>query len=235
MTLLTTAQDVAAEIGLKRPSSVSSASDATTRRLYRHIKRAAAEVLRRHEWAVLKKTATISCTGATIYSLASDYGRMCRDTTWNETDSWRIRGSEGDAAWQSRINGWAVSLSSNARFRIIGVTGVKNIEFDPAPDSGDAVSYRYVSNAMFDSGSGFVSEWSSDGYTSLVDEDLISLGAIWRMLRSVGREFDSQRREFEEALRDTIGHDRPAELLFPGGEGEVALAAFLPETGYGGI
>lgn len=50
-------------------------------------------------------------------------------------------------------------------------------------------------------------DWVADSDTSVLDEDLIELGVVWRTLRRIGVSYDEERAEYENQVRQSIARD----------------------------
>lgn len=230
MSLLTTCQNAADEVGIKRPTAVSGAVDDQSRRLHALAKRAAAHIMRFHPWAALVSAATIAGTGAAAYALESNYDRGIPSTEWDATNFRRLDGSVSQMRWQTSQNGWVSSGLLNRIFTVRGVSGVSQIHFDPALESGESITYDYIRNDMFSDGmGGFAAEWSDDSYESLLDEDLIEMSLIYRIKRVLGEDWQSDRVEFLDELKQRAAQDSPAPMIWLSNN-EFVLPAVTPET-----
>jgi len=50
-------------------------------------------------------------------------------------------------------------------------------------------------------------DWKADTDTSVLDEDLIELGVIWRTLRRLGLAYDEEKAEYENQVRQSVARD----------------------------
>lgn len=51
------------------------------------------------------------------------------------------------------------------------------------------------------------SDWKADSDMTVLDEDLIELGVIWRTLRRIGLAYDEERAEYENQVRQSVARD----------------------------
>ncbi len=230
MSLLTVVQEAAEATGFESPTAVIGALDDNAKRFYRLAQLEANSLLRRHNWAVLLKDGAITGDGSADYALPSDYHRAVPATYWTSSANWRIGGSVSSQRWQSLQNGWAVSTSLSRQLMMRATSATKQIHFEPVLSTGETVVYDYISNAMFDDGAGTqYATWTDDAYTCLIDESLVSLGVIYRVLVSTGRDAAFAFSEYKEARDQLIGQDAPAERISLA-SGEFVLPAVTPET-----
>ena len=225
MTLLTTVQNAAEALGIKPPASVADSTSDTARALKRFAINTAEELMREHDWQVLTKEHEITITAATTYSLPVDLGRIISNTFWNENDRWRVRGNQTAEEWARRTNSWDFSSSFNAAFFISG----GQIGFDPKPDTGDVISFYYISKNFLDNNS---STWNADSQSSLIPEQLIEYGVIYKMLRRLGRDYAGELNDYTAQKYRYFGQDVPAPVINLG-TNAVQFAAITPETGIG--
>jgi len=230
VTLLSTVQEAAEATGFESPSAVAGATDDNAKRFFRLANFEAQSLLRRHNWAVLLKQGTITGDGSANYALPSDYHRAVPASFWTSSSSWKIGGSVTSQRWQSLQNGWAVSTTLSRQLMMRATAGSKQIYFEPALSTGETVVYDYISNAMFDDGLGTqYAAWSDDTYSCLIDESLIVLGLVYRVLQSTGRDPSYAYAEYIETRNQLIGQDAPAERLSLG-TNEFILPAVTPDT-----
>jgi len=226
MTLLTTVQNAAEALGIKPPASVADSTSDTARALKRFAVNTAEELMREHDWQVLTKEHEITITGPKdAYELPDDLDRIIPNSFWNENDRWRVRGNQTAEEWARRKNSWDFSSSFNAAFFIS--QGL--ITFDPKPDGLDIVSFYYISKNFLDDNS---STWNADSQSSLIPEQLIEYGVIYKMLRRLGRDYAGELNDYTAQKYRYFGQDVPAPVINLG-PNAVQFAGITPETGIG--
>lgn len=251
MSLLTMCQNVAAELGLPRITSVVNSTDATVRQLKALVERAGYEAQKTYPFAELVRDFTITTVAGTqSYALPGDFDRFITSTHWDATNDWEIIGATSAQEWSFRINAitatgprkrWRVSGSANAQFLL-----------HPTPDSADTIvfqyrsknwlrpilwtasttfaagSYCFVSGRFYYTTNGGTSgstslshvtgsasdggiSWAyygdtyqtalTDNDTALIDEKALEMDVLWRFRRAKGLEYESYRRDAEDALK----------------------------------
>ncbi len=79
------------------------------------------------------------------------------------------------------------------------------------------------------------SDWVADTDTSILDEDVMELGVIWRLLRRLGLAYDEEKEEYQRALDMVIARDGGTATLSlaPGNPLTLIGPYNVPETGFG--
>lgn len=97
----------------------------------------------------LKKTHTITTTTATQYPLPGDFYRMISGTHWDQSNSWAMAGPLSDAEWNLWQHG-VISGLVRKRFRVFGSNyNTGQFFVDPAPSSGEIISFEYSRRPWF--------------------------------------------------------------------------------------
>jgi hypothetical protein len=79
-----------------------------------------------------------------------------------------------------------------------------NILFIPAPSAGQSCYFDYVTSNWTTQGNAV---FLADTDTALLDEDIITMGLIWRWRKSKGLIWQPEHEEYEQRVKDTIGRD----------------------------
>lgn len=197
-TILSIAQDAAIEISLSEPNTLFG-SDAPSggKKLARHITRTCRQLAQRYDWSFLRKEQTFTTVAAEIQTnaLPSDFLRFVTETTWNRTTRREVEGPLTPQDYQSekaRVNG-----GIRDQFIIRGT----DFLIYPTPSAGDTIAYEYIKNTIgADSGSTELTEFTADTDTTLFDDELVMLGAVWRYKKSDGLDYSEEFREYEARL-----------------------------------
>lgn len=218
MTLLTICQNIAREVGITVPSSIvgNTAKEATV--LLRFAQRTGTQIAQAHDWVTLQAEHTFTTAdGTAYYDLPAGFRRFLVETAWDRDNLRPMRGPITPAEWQV----WKSSVIANAgihkRWRVKPVSGVKKFYVDPIPSATDSLVFEYVSDYWCQSSGGTAqSEWTADTDTARIDEDLIEMGVIWRMLNRLGRPYIEERAEFDMEVERRWGRDAGAAILSMG-------------------
>ena len=164
-------------------------------------------------------------------TIASDFGRFSNNTMWNRTTDRKYYGPITDSQWQ-RLKA-TVSSGVTNYFRIRG----NLLIIQPNPTVSQSVFFEYISkNWVIASGSSAnADKFSGDSQTSVLEEDLITLGVVWRFLKIKGLPYEQQYVEYQTRLADYQMQDGAKPILQMGGPRAGILAVNEPEGNYAGV
>lgn len=208
MSLLTviSGEDYGAAVrcGVSPPTSIIGSSDPNAPLFLRLANQVGRELSRRHDWQRLKVDYTftsLATEAQTALPAAFDhfvpYGEL-----WNRTLSQRYDGPTDDTTW-GRIKGTGTSAVTPGCWRMIG----GGIEITPAPTAGETLAIPYISRYWVrpsgGTGSTDKASFTVDSDSSLIDEELLTLGIVWSWKSSKGFDYaefmSTHEREFERA------------------------------------
>lgn len=204
MSLLTIVQAAADRIGVTRPASAYNSTDQQVIQLVALAQQEGKELARRHDWQILTKEKTFTGTAAAAQTgaVASDFDRMVNESFFNRTQKRPVYGPITAAEWQFTQSVLATTLVESFRFR------GNSILITPTPNGTDSYAYEYLSNQWCESSGGTdQTAWASDTDTGILDEGIMSLGIVWRFLRSKGFDYDEPFRTYETRLAELINRD----------------------------
>ena len=233
MTLLTMCQNVAEEVGIKKPSSVISSTDATTVRLYRQAIRVGA-VLAKRNWHELIKTHSFSTSASEPqYSLPSDYRSMLPDTAWNQTTDKKIY-IISPTRWSYEKSVTTATFEDG--FRLLGNdTGPKVgalFTIHPTPAAVETIFYQYYSKNWVEASDGTQkAAFTLDADITAFDTDLFEMGMVWRTLKVMGQPYDEEKADFDRQLEICLAQSGATESLHA--DGNRTALSNIPETGFG--
>lgn len=209
MSLLTIVQDAAARVGVPQPSAVIGAADA--RPFLAVAQQEGKDLARRHNWSGLtkEKTFTSVAAAAQTSSIATDFDRIVNGTFFNRTTRRSVTGPLTAQEWQE-IQGNLSTLVSQA-YRIRGTS----LLLTPTPSAGQTMAYEYISTYWLTNAGGTVERaaWTADDDISLLSEELITLGVVWRYLRNKGLDYGEAFQSYEVAVASVMGRDGGKRML----------------------
>jgi len=232
MTLLSIVQDAADEIGWDRPSTVVGNSDAN--QVLRLLNREG-EALSSWPWEILVKEDTFTlATSDQDYALASDFRYLIPSTQWNR-DNKRAIIWLNSQEWQF-FKGWTTVNGLNLRARIRN----GQMEFEQtigAADNGKTIAYEYVSkNWTADSGSTAQQKFAADSDTSVLDEELLTLGLVWRFKKAKNLpDWQIDFQDYQNEVRQAKARDGGSRILRFGRGPVQHLGVNTPEGNFSGI
>jgi hypothetical protein len=196
MTLLTIAQDVARNTALDVPATASGSTDRAMANIVQFINDTGLELARRVNWGALRATTTITGTGVNAnFALPAYYLKLIEGGAVF-AGSVAVRGGLSPDEWAA-----LTPIEGTPRFyRLRG----SSISFYPFLANAATATVNYQSTAWASNGT---DRLQLDAETSLIPEDLLVKGAIWRQRRHVGQDFADQIAEYEAALADYAAYD----------------------------
>lgn len=176
--------------------------------------------------------------GKSDYVLPSDFQRAVDNTFWDRTRYWAMRGPLDPQQWQVYKSSVIGQASIQRRYRFRYISGQTRLSIDPTPfDNGSTLVFEYVSNGWCESASGTAqSSWQADTDIGVIDEYLIELETIWRVLRRLGLSYSDEQAEAERQISKAIATDGASAILNLTPNAHLTLIGpwNLPETGFGG-
>ena len=196
MTLLTIAQDVARNTALDVPATASGSTAREIINVVQFINDTGLELARRVNWGALRASTTITGTGVNAnFALPAYYLKLIEGGAVF-AGSVAVRGGLSPDEWAA-----LTPIEGTPRFyRLRG----SSISFYPFLANAATASVNYQSTAWASNGT---DRLQLDAETSLIPEDLLVKGAIWRQRRHVGQDFADQIAEYEAALADYAAYD----------------------------
>ncbi len=233
MTILSICQDAAKEIGVPSPTAVIGSTDTTNIQLVAAANREGKNLVSGYDWQVLIKeklhtTVATESQGA-LTTIATDFLRFSNDTMWNRTTDRKYYGPLNNSQWQ-RLKA-SVSSGITNYFRIRG----GNLLFSPTPPANEQVAFEYISKNWVDTnsdGSANATSYVADTNTTILDEDLITLGVIWRFLKQKGLPYDNQFQEYRLKLSEKQSKDGAKQIIRMAGPNRLYLPVNEPEGNF---
>lgn len=231
MSLLSLVQGACDRIGLPRPSVVVGSSDTQVRQLFGLAQQEGKELSRRGPWQELTKEKTFNATATEEQSgaIPADFERMIEGTFWNRTQDRRVVGPLTPQKWQMLQTG-LYSLVWDA-FRIRGTA----LLMSPAPAAGDSMAFEYVSTYWCSDASGTTERaaWVADDDVGLLDEELMTLGVVWRFKKAKGLDYSEEFRSYEHLVERKLPNDGAMAMVDLNGDrldgASGAYDPFIPE------
>lgn len=197
MSLLSIAQNVAANVGVKAPLSVlANVNDQNAVKIAVFSTEAGDELARRADWSGLRKTVTLTGTGNPgAMALPGDFLRLVAGLSVMNATGTPIRTGLSADEWNS-----LAPIQGTPRFAYLTAG---SIGFYPYLAYADTATVTYQSNAWGPAGA----KWGSDGDVPLVPERLMTQGTVWRWRRQLGQDFQDYLAEYEAAIADYAKFD----------------------------
>lgn len=218
MTMLSIIQDAADELSLPRPDVVAGSTDRQVRQLLAIANREGKEQTSTYAWQALIEQQTFTTVAAAIQPSAvpADFQRFIPDSFFNRTTMRQVSGPITPQAWQllqARPAASTIYLAYRRRQGSFLIT--------PTPPANETIAYEYISkNWALSSTSVAKAKFTADDDTTYLDEDLVTLGIIWRFLAAKGLPYAEEKKTYEDSVEQAFGAD--------GGAGALGLTPTLP-------
>lgn len=230
MTLLTIIEDVCDAVGITKPTSVvgNTAEDIT--QLLQLSQLEGKALADEYDWDSLLVQATFTTLATeiqgTVDSLAPGFKKFINESQWNRTVRYGMNPMTPQDFQALTAVGF---VTPYPEYRIRGA----NFIIYPAPAAGQLVAFEFVTkNWILDpDGTTTKSRWSNDDDTALLDEDIITLGTIWRYLKVHGFDYAEDFRQYEIRKANGMCRDggKPRKQLDSGNLHDGPFFPNLPE------
>lgn len=213
MSLLTVVQITCKLCGISPiPTAAYTSTDVNVQQIVALSEQVGHELMERYDWRNLKIEAEVIGDGSTtLYALPSDWKRMCPSSTSQTSPlvslsrpTIPIEGPVNDEVLNARK---ALPLATVFPvWRLIG----GSMEIWPALMNGEIVKFWYFSSAWTINAAGTTRSqgWTADTDLSLIDENTITLGTVYKWKQAKGLDYGEAMRSFElAAIRNSAQED----------------------------
>lgn len=211
MTALTIVQQATGQLGLPQPATVFGNTNPQVVQLASLLNQEGRELAECHQWQALTRDHTFTSTATQLQAgaIPSDFSRFVNDSMWDRTTARPCKGPITEQQWQM-YQAFPIYTNVNPAFLLRG----NDLYFQPAANSGDTIAFSYVTTNWCESSSGTPqSVFAADSDVSLISEDLMTLGLIWRWLKAKGFDYSEEFRTYSEQKAETTGRDGGAPRL----------------------
>ena len=203
------------KLALPRSTAVVSSTDPNVRILLAMADEEGKELSRRHTWQALTLEKTFTSLAQTIQTsaLPADMGnpkRFVQASMFNRTRKRRVTGPLSPEEWQAN-QALSVSLLTDA-FRVRG----NELLITPTPTAGDTYAFEYISSYWVDTdgdGAGEAEAWDADDDTTLLSDDLMTLGIVWRFRKARGLDYAEEFNIYEREVAQARMRDGSARVI----------------------
>lgn len=203
MTLLSVVSGACERLGLTRPAAVATTNDQTISQILGLAQEEGKDLVKRHTWQALQAEHTFpTVNGTESYALPSDFDAVIKDTVFNRTRRRRMVGDLTPDQWQQTKSSLVTMV--NPAFRIRGSLFL----ISPTPNSIETVAYEYLSKNWVLSASLVGRDfWAADTDTSVLDEEVMTLGIKWRWKKAKGLDYAEDFNSYENRVAKAILDD----------------------------
>lgn len=215
MTILSVCQDVAVELSQTRPTTLFNSTPIPfVRELCLHANRAAAAIVKAHDWQKLLSLATLTGDGSeTAFDLPDDFDRMPVKARVHS-------GADMNSNFREvrDLDQW-IYLQSHGMTGTPGHWVILNgqMQFMPAIPNGQTARFYYVSkNAVRNQAAVYQSVFAADTDTFRLSEELLALSIVWRWRAAKRVDYSIELENFRLKLAEEIGRESGPKLLTVG-------------------
>jgi len=206
MSLLTLVQAACNRLGLAQPSLVMNSGDDTIRNIRALVNQEGRELAARGTWQRLTREHSFTTVAQTVQTgaIPTDFNRFVNNTVWNYTEQEMLRGPLSPQEWQMLSAG--LVAPPDLYFRVRG----NDFLILPDPPAGETIKYEYVSSwwvDIDDDGIGEGDAFGADTNTSLIPEEILTLGIVWRWLKRNRMAYQDEFAEYNMQVNQALGRD----------------------------
>lgn len=213
MSVLSIVQSVCQQVGLPSPSSALGNPDQQVTTLVALLNTEGIELAARYQWQALTLQASFTTVASesqgVLATIAPGLKYILNDTIWNRTLRRPVFGPLSPQRWQ-QLEAMVMQGPWN-QFRIRG----GNLLFIPLPAAGQSCYFEYISKNWVLAIDGVTtrSAWLADTDSSLLDEDIMTQGLIWRWKAAKGFNYAEDYAMYERRVTNAMGRDGGKDTL----------------------
>jgi hypothetical protein len=239
MSLLSIVQTVAQRVGITVPTVAIASTDSNIQQVISFVNEDGSELAARYGWQEITNEANFATVASgnsqgSIQALAGpDFNYVLNETMWDRTTRRPVFGPKTAAEWQQLqaqfVNGpwWQYRIRGN------------QVLFIPTPPAGDQIYFEWVSKWWCTSTGGTVQTASAmvaDTDIGILDERLITLGAIWRYKAGKKLDYAEDFDKAEAAIMDAMSRNASKpKLNLAGPQGNIQPGVFVPAGNWNGV
>lgn len=228
--VLTLAVAAADELSLDQPDTLFGDSVTNTgQKLLRHLVRTCRSLAGRYDWSKLRREHTFTTVATQAQTSATpiptDFLRFIEGTVWNRSTTWAVEGPLPPDQWQAEQAANVTRTQSAFMIR----NGLWLMT--PTPAAGETIAYEYVTKYIGESsGASPLAMFTADTDTTYLDDELVTLGVVWRYRKAEGTDYSEEFREYEMRLYDVMKMDGGrSRFSLSGRETTVPTAPLVPD------
>lgn len=226
MSLLTICQDVADEVGIAVPTTITGSSGADEAKLLRLANKTGSIIMRDYAWQDLCKefVGTAVAGMAQTDLLPSDYDRIVPDTFWDRSGAKLITGPITPVQWQS------LQASDKTLYERKYIYRGGTISIYPAMAGSETLAFEYVSKNWCESSGGTAqSKFLLDSDVGIINEELLTLGLTYQFLENDGLPFGVAAKQYQECFDTLVSNESESDRTLLTGDIFGSGRGFLGE------
>jgi hypothetical protein len=262
MTALSIVQSACRRLGLDVPRVLFSSTDPLLVQMIGIMNEELLSLARSYPWKTLtkEKTFTSVAQAEQTSSVPTDFDYFVDDTMYNRTLKRKVHGPINSVEWQAlQASSLSSSLESYFRFRGENTNSLYNtnlsVNIYPTATAGQTIAYEYVSKnrILLSNGNSVpgtttfaphfmfgdeltslsLSDATPDYQTSVLDEEQITKGVIWRWKQRKGFDYAEDFNSYEADLEQLKARDGGSRTLNLGKKKSNYFFPNVPESDFG--
>lgn len=213
MSCLTLIQNACARLGFIKPGAVMTSQDLQIQQLLALANEEGQSLAEATNWQALRAEGTFTTVAAENQGSLSTIAPGCKfivnDTIWNRSLRMPVFGPLSPQIWQQ--NAAMFYQGPWNQYRIMD----DSIHFIPTPPAGQQCAFEYVSKNWTSTGN---DSFTADTDLSLLDEQVMTLGLIWRFKQAKGLDFSSDLTKYQRQLSNLLSRETTKPVLDMGGD-----------------
>lgn len=231
--LLNTAQDLAGRLGIGKPTRIVGGPGDLIPQYMLMLYETARHLETRHDWQELQQEVTFTTVVGdfqkNLTTFAPDMRWIIDGTVWNRTQCQPLHALDPQQ-WSAAKASQATAITCRYRVRNNQFLLLNNTV------AGESIAFEYASRYWVTDKDALNRKPlpTRDDDLLLLDDELLILGAKWRLQKELGLEYGESFNDYEKRLHVLKGHDTPQETIALGTRGAGGTPGFnLPEGNWG--
>lgn len=205
MSLLSIITTVCEELSLVVPTTVIGSTDRQIVQLKALANRAGKTMARKYAWQAIRKEIDFSTLAQQQQNgfMPADFDRFVPNSMFNRSTRRPVTGPLTPRQYQ-----WIQAQPVYASVYLAFIERQNQILVVPNPAANQTIACEYVSINWCQSAQNVAqSSFQADTDTVLIDEDVLTLGVIWRWLRRKGLDYAEEMDDYERDLEELMARD----------------------------
>ena len=227
MTVLSIARSALGRIGLSKPNSIVGSTEKTSSQALELIVEECNDLASK-QWQALQREGTFTTVATEsqgdINTIAPNLNYIVNDTLWNRSLRRPVFGPLVPATYQQNKAFFQSGPWSQYRIKD------NELLFYPAPAVGNNIYFEYITKALYKDSLGVDKvEITADTDAMALDEELITLGIVWRFKQQKGLDYSEDFSKYTKRLNDLLARDGTKPVLHLDNSGyDVMPGIFVP-------
>lgn len=212
-------------LALAVPTAVVASTDTQVQQMLALLNEEGEELSARYPWNALNLEATFTtvATPADLVSVAAGFKYIVNETMWDRTENRIIKPITAQDWQQVNANTYT---SPFTKFRI----WQNAIYFYPDLAAGHDIAFEYMSKNWVNlNAGGTAAAFAADADVSTLDEQLLTMGLVWRFKAAKGFAYDEDFNKYERRVMDAMARDGGKVILNMSGKVDRSTRANIPE------